>query len=102
MAEGARNSVEFFAGRALAGPVDFAQIPELGERGKQRTDLFFAMLDEELKDREFIAGDSFSVADIAALITCDFAKVLKRRVGDDTPNLKRWYDAVSARPSAKA
>ena len=45
---------------------------------------------------------SIGVADIAALTGCDFAKVLKKRVGDDTPNLKRWYDAVSARPSAKA
>jgi hypothetical protein len=28
--------------------------------------------------------------------------VLKMRVGSDTPDLKRWYDAVSSRPSAAA
>ena len=101
-ADGIRNSVEFFAGRAIAGPVDFEQIPALAERGKARVDLFFTMLDERLGESEYIAGPEFSVADIAALIACDFSKVLKKRVGDDTPNLKRWYDAVSSRPSAKA
>jgi glutathione S-transferase len=57
---------------------------------------------ERLADSEFIAGDRFTVADIAALVACDFAKVLKMRVGNDTPDLERWYDAVSARPSAAA
>ena len=101
-ADGIRNSVPFFAGRALPGPIDFEQIPELAERGKTRFEAFRQMLDARLGESEFIAGDTFSVADIAGLIACDFAKVLKFRVGDDTPNLKRWYDAVSARPSAKA
>jgi len=102
VAEGVRNSVEFFAGRAIAGPVDFPQIPELAERGKARVELFAAMLEERLGESEYIAGDDFTVADIAALIAFDFAKVLKIRVTDETPNLKRWYDAVSARPSAAA
>ena len=102
VADGVRNSSPFFKGRAIAGPADFEQIPELAERGRQRTALFKAMLDEQLADNEFVAGDRFSVADIAALVTCDFAKVLKMRVGNDTPALKRWYDAVSSRPSAAA
>ena len=102
IADGIRNSVEFFKGRALAGAVDFEQIPALAERGKQRADLFYAMLDERLGESEYIAGDDFSIADIAALVALDFAKVLKKRVGDDVPNLKRWYDAVSSRPSAGA
>jgi glutathione S-transferase len=102
VADGVRNSSPFFKGRALAGAVDFEQIPALAERGRQRTALFKTMLDERLADSEFIAGDRFSVADIAAVVTCDFAKVLKMRVGSDTPDLERWYDAVSSRPSAAA
>ena len=58
--------------------------------------------DERLAHSELIAGSDLSVADIAALVACDFAKVLKKRVGEQTPNLKRWYDAVSSRPSAAA
>ena len=102
VAETVRNSVEFFAGRGLPGPVDFAQIPALAERGLRRVDLFHEMMDERLADSEFVAGEAYSVADITALVACDFAKVIKRRVGDATPNLKRWYDAVSSRPSASA
>ena len=102
VADGVRNSVEFFAARGIAGPVDFEQIPALAERGRRRTDLFYAMLDEHLAQSTFVAGPEFSIADIAALVACDFAKVLKKRVGDGTPDLKRWYDAVSSRPSASA
>ena len=42
------------------------------------------------------------VADITLLCGIDFGKVSGIRVGDDTPNLKRWHQAISARPSAKA
>ena len=60
-----------------------------------------AHIDEFLSDVE-ADPDLTEEQDIAALIACDFAKVLKKRVGDDTPNLKRWYDAVSGRASARA
>jgi len=46
--------------------------------------------------------DGFTVADIATVIAFDLAKVLKTRVTDETPPLKRWYGPVSARPSAAA
>ncbi|NKC15321.1 MAG: glutathione S-transferase [Gammaproteobacteria bacterium] len=102
VADGVRNSVEFFAGRGLPGAVDFPQIPALAERGKQRVDLFFAMLNERLADSEYIAGDNFTIADIAALIGCDFAKVIKKRISEEQSHLHRWYAAVRARPSASA
>ena len=101
-ADAVRNSVPFFEGRGLAGPNDFAQIPDLAERGAKRVDIFFDMLDAHLADSTYIAGDEFSIADIAALCAVDFAKVVKKRPSEDQSNLQRWYDAVSARPSAKA
>jgi glutathione S-transferase len=61
-----------------------------------------AWLDGELATREFLGGDHFTVADITLLCGIDFGKVSGIRVGDDTPNLKRWHQAISARPSAKA
>lgn len=101
-AEAVRNSVEFFANRALSGPADFEQIPALAERGLKRIDLFHELLDERLGESTYVAGDSFSIADMAALIALDFGKVVKKRVGDEKVNLKRWYDEMSARPSAAA
>lgn len=102
VADAVRNAVDFFSGRAIAGPVDFEQIPALAERGRARIDLFFQMLDERLAESDFIAGPELSIADIAALVACDFAKVAKKRIGDDTPHLQRWYDAMCERPSARA
>ena len=63
---------------------------------------FAAILDRELKDRRFIAGDAFTVADITGLVSIDFMKPAKLAVPDTMTNLKRWYADVSARPSAKA
>ena len=102
VAEAVRNSVEFFKGRALAGPYDYDQIPALAERAMVRIDHFYDMLDKRLTESAFIAGDDFTVADIAALCAIDFARVVKKRPADNQAALKRWHAAVSARPSATA
>ena len=75
---------------------------EWGEDCFKNASKFMHMLDKHLANSEFIAGDTFSIADITALITVDFARVIKLRRGEDQHNLNRWYDLVSARPSAKA
>jgi glutathione S-transferase len=100
--EAFRNSTPGFKGRALPGPDDYEQIPALAERGRARLGKFFAMMNECLADREFVAGQRYSIADITALVTVDFAGWIKLRIPDDCSHLRRWYDAVSARPSAKA
>ena len=102
VAEAVRNSVEFFKDRALAGPKNYEQIPALAERALQRIDSFYEMMDARLAESEFVAGDAYTVADIAGLCALDFAKVVKKRPSDDQTNLKRWHEAVSARPSAAA
>ena len=101
-ADAVRNSVDFFKNRALSGPRDFEQIPSLAERGLIRIELFHQMLEMRLAESQFVAGASFSIADIAAVTAIDFGKVVKKRVEDATPNLKRWYIEVSERPSSNA
>ena len=100
--EAFRNSTPGFKGRALPGADDYEQIAALAERGRARLDRFFAMMNACLADRAFVAGNRYSVADITALVTVDFAGWIKLRIPDDCSHLRRWYDAVSARPSAKA
>lgn len=78
------------------------QVPEWGKASKTASLKQLAWLDGVLEDREFIAGDRFSIADITALVGIDFGKVSDIRVGGDQPHLKRWYEAVSSRPSAQA
>jgi len=102
IADALRNANPHMKGRAVTGPVNFDQIPELAERGLDRVRLYYEMLDHRLEDKDFLVGDAISLADITAFVACDFAKVIKMRVDDTHPNLNAWYQAIKARPSALA
>jgi glutathione S-transferase len=99
IAEALRNSAPAMAHRALPGPVDYAQIPELAQRGLARVQQFFVTLNERLAGREFVATDRFSVADITAAVAVDFARVVKVKPGEQHPHLQRWRTALAQRPS---
>jgi glutathione S-transferase len=49
-----RNSHPKMAGRALPGPDDFEQIPELAARGKARVKIFHDRLEQQLQDRQYL------------------------------------------------
>jgi glutathione S-transferase len=78
------------------------QVKEWGEANKPRALSFLEFLDGELKQRSFVAGEDFSVADITAMVAVDFLRVSKMAVPETLNNLQRWYAAVKARPSASA
>jgi len=99
VAEALRNSAPAMANRALPGPVDHAQIPELAQRGLARVQHFFDTLNERLAGRDFIATARFSVADITAVVTVDFARVVKFKPAEQHPHLLRWRAAMAMRPS---
>src|SRR6478609_8992285 len=73
VAEALRNGSPAMANRALPGPRDYPQIPELAQRGVARVQDFFATLEARLQGRDFLATDRFSVADITAVVAVDFA-----------------------------
>ena len=97
-----RNSAPGLKGRALPGPHDYEQIPALAERGRLRVQHFQEQMDARLGQSEFIAGPHYSIADITALITIDFAVRAKMPIPENYEHLRRWYAQVSARSSAKA
>ena len=99
VAEALRNSAPAMVNRALPGQMDYPQIPELAQRGLARLQQFFGMLDERLADRNFIATDSFSVADITAVVAVDFARVVRIKPGEQHPHLQRWRAAMAQRAS---
>ena len=100
--EALRNATPGLKGRALPGPDDYAQIPELAERGRARVARFFALMEARLAQSEFVAGARYSIADITTLVSVDFARWVKLSVPEECTNLRRWHAQVSARPSAKA
>jgi len=99
IAEALRNSVPAMAHRALPGPVDYAQIPELAQRGLARLQQFLRTLDQRLAGREFIAADQFSIADITAVVAVDFARVVRIKPGEEHAHLRRWREAIARRPA---
>ncbi len=101
--ETVRNDVKGLAGRAIAGPHGYDQIPALVQRGRQRVRDFHADLEERLATSGFVAGEAFSTADITAVVAIDFAtRALSMPVPDDHPATHRWYAAVYSRASFTA
>jgi glutathione S-transferase len=99
IAETLRNGSPAMADRALPGPVNYAQIPELAQRGLARVQHFFETLNDRLAGREFIATDRFSLADITAAVAVDFARIVRVKPGERHPELVRWRAAMAQRPS---
>jgi glutathione S-transferase len=101
--EAVRNAVPALKNRAIAGPHDYEQIPALVERSKARVLNFYADFNARLAEVLFMAGDEFSVADITAVVTIDFAtRAASLPVPDTHAALKGWYESVSGRPSMAA
>jgi len=60
------------------------------------------IFDQVLRDRPFLAGDRFTVADITGLIALDFTKPARIAIPAELAHLNRWRATVKARPSATA
>lgn len=103
VAEALRNGSPAMANRALPGPNDYAQIPELAQRGLARVEAFFDTLQAQLARQPFVAGGAFSIADITAVVAVDFARIVKKKP-DDTrhAHLLAWRARMAARPSMAA
>jgi len=82
--------------------MEVPQVADWGEANKPRVQEFLVLLDGELGQRAFVAGESYSVADITGLVAIDFMKPAKLAVPDALSNVRRWHAQISARPSAAA
>ncbi len=95
-----RNSHPKMADRALPGPDNFGQIPELAVRGKARVDIFYSRLEEQLQDRDFLAINQFSLADISAFVIAEFATQVRMPIPEDNAATLAWHSRIAERPSA--
>ncbi|WP_422000166.1 glutathione S-transferase family protein [Reyranella sp.] len=79
------------------------QIGEWGAARREQVAERLRWLDRELEGRPFIAVDRYSIADITAQVALLTARgALKLSIGEDQPNLARWWASVSTRPTARA
>ncbi len=90
-------------GSPLTKAVVENQIEEVAEQNRAIVRRYYDFLDRHFAESDFLAGNDFTMADILGLCTTDFAGQLNDLPHpQDREHLCRWYDAVSARPSAKA
>ena len=78
------------------------QVPEYGQLCAEQVRARMDWLDAELGTREFIAADRYTVADITAQCALIVAKFCGIRIAESQPNLARWFEQVTARPTARA
>jgi glutathione S-transferase len=91
-----RNRGKSFVNRAMPGPLDTPQIPELVERGLLQISYILPELDAHLANSTWLAGDNFSVADIDLLVCIDFLAWIRQSVPDECTHLKDWYQRACA------
>ncbi len=86
-----RNRSKGFRDRALPGPLNLPQIPDLVERGQMQIDFFLPQLDAHLANSEWLAGDNFTAADIDLFVAIGFLGWIKKPVPEDCTHLLAWH-----------
>lgn len=91
-----QHTVDFFADK-------ITQVPAYADAQRVRAAQRFRWLNEGMADgRDFIAGDTYSMADIIAITAVSLAKMMKIEIAEDLVNVHRWHERVAARPSYDA
>ena len=77
------------------------QLPYAINRYRREAERHYEILDQHLAGRDFIVGNSYTIADMSGWGWIDRAAVVLG--GEDPlaayPNLKRWFQAINARPA---
>ena len=83
---------------AMTPPND---LPYAKNRYRDETGRLYGILNRQLERHEFVAGDFFSIADMALWPWVSLWRG-QQQILDDKPNLDRWLQAVKARPAVQA
>src|SRR5690606_18986726 len=74
------------------------KIPYAIDRYVKETNRLYGVLDRRLEGRAFIAGDDYTIADMACYPwIVPWERQLQRL--DDFPHLERWFEAIASRPA---
>lgn len=77
-------------------------VAEWGTEAGKLAANFLPVLEAQLSKHTYVAGEQFSMADITALCTLEFARIIKLRAGDEFPAIQRWHALMQQRPSYTA
>ncbi len=95
IAEILRNTSPGMVDRAMPGPLNLAQIPELAERGRRRLQHAWETLEQEVPTTGWLAGEHFSLADIDLHVCAGFSGWVKHTPPDSCPNLRAYLARVA-------
>ena len=83
---------------AMTPPHD---LPYAKNRYRAETGRLYSVLNHQLETHEFVAGNFFSIADMALWPWVSLWRGQQQTL-DDKPNLDRWLQAVKSRPAVQA
>lgn len=78
------------------------QIPEIAESNRAAATRALKIFDRQLAGHPFIAGERLTMADILAATAIDFSRMARFAIPEEMAHVKRWYEAMMARPAARA
>jgi glutathione S-transferase len=87
--------------RSMAA-LEVPQVAEWAEANKPRVLSFLAFLDQHLREKPFICGEDFTVADVTAFVAVGLMEWARLDMPASLEHLARWHAAVQSRPSASA
>ncbi|MGQ3099837.1 MAG: glutathione S-transferase family protein [Sphingopyxis solisilvae] len=94
------NGFRFAEGLPLFEP-RLRCLPEAAEGLKATAQDGIRWLDPLIAEREFIAGDALSLADIMLFAFLDFGATVGQPINPAATNVQRWYERMKSRPSAQ-
>ena len=84
-------------------PLEQPQFPDFGHSQVAKARETAVWLDGELQRQPWVAGSRFTIADITAFCTVEFARLMRFKPADEGLHaLQDWRDRVAERPSARA
>ena len=84
-------------------PLEQPQFPDFGASQRDKALDTARWLDAELQRQPWVAGERFTIADITAFCTVEFARLARFKPADEGLHaLQAWRDRVAERPSARA
>lgn len=76
------------------------KLPYAINRYERETQRHYEVLEAHLENRQYLVGDSFSIADISAWGWIDKGPfILGEEAMASYPNLQRWFDGINSRPA---
>ncbi len=85
------------ATEGLGPELETNQLPEMGERGRDKAQSTMRYLDGVLAGQDYVAGEDFTMADITAFAGLAFADYAKVEIPGDLTNLSSWRERVATR-----